>query len=36
MLEKESVRPENLGYDRPSEKLLGFLAKHYGLKRYVP
>lgn len=36
MLEKEGVRPEKLGYDRPSEKLLGFLAKHYGLKRYVP
>jgi alpha-tubulin N-acetyltransferase 1 len=36
MLEKEAVRPEKLGYDRPSEKLLAFLAKHYGLKRYVP
>lgn len=36
MLEKENVRPEKLGYDRPSEKLLAFLAKHYGLKRYVP
>lgn len=36
MLEAESVKPEKLGYDRPSEKLLGFLAKHYGLKRYVP
>lgn len=36
MLECEKVRPERLGYDRPSEKLLGFLAKHYNLKRYVP
>jgi len=36
MLECESVRPEKLGYDRPSEKLLAFLSKHYGLKRYVP
>ena len=36
MLESEGVRPEKLGYDRPSEKLLAFLAKHYGLKRYVP
>ena len=36
MIEYESVKPEKLGYDRPSEKLLGFLAKHYGLKRYVP
>lgn len=36
MLQMENVRPEKLAYDRPSEKLLGFLAKHYGLKRYVP
>ena len=36
MLAAESVRPERLGYDRPSPKLLGFLAKHYGLNRYVP
>lgn len=36
MLEVERVRPEKLGYDRPSEKLIAFLAKHYGLKRYVP
>jgi alpha-tubulin N-acetyltransferase 1 len=36
MLECEKVRPEKLGYDRPSEKLLGFLGKHYSLKRYVP
>ena len=36
MLHSEDVKPEKLGYDRPSEKLLAFLAKHYGLKRYVP
>lgn len=36
MLQEEGVRPERLGYDRPSEKLIGFLAKHYGLKRFVP
>ena len=36
MLASEGVRPEKLGYDRPSSKLLGFLAKHYSLKRYVP
>jgi len=36
MLEVERVRPEKLGYDRPSEKLISFLAKHYGLKKYVP
>ena len=32
----EGVKPEKLAYDRPSEKLIGFLGKHYGLKRYVP
>lgn len=36
MLECEKQRPEKLGYDRPSEKLIAFLAKHYGLKKYVP
>jgi len=36
MLSKEAVRAEKLGYDRPSEKLIGFLGKHYGLKSYVP
>lgn len=24
------------GYDKPSEKLLGFLNKYYNLKSYVP
>ena len=32
----EGVSPEKLAYDRPSEKLIGFLAKHFGLKRYAP
>ena len=36
MLQAEGVRPEKLGYDRPSEKLIGFLGKHYGLKKYIP
>ncbi|CDW90312.1 alpha-tubulin n-acetyltransferase [Stylonychia lemnae] len=36
MLQVEKVNPQRLGYDRPSEKLLSFLAKHYHLKRYVP
>ena len=36
MLACEGVRPEKLGYDKPSEKFTSFLAKHYGLKRYVP
>lgn len=25
---------ELLGYDRPSPKLLSFLSKHYGLRKY--
>ena len=24
-----------LAYDRPSEKFLGFLSKHYGLSKYL-
>ena len=36
MLYREAVRAEKLAYDRPSEKLIGFLGKHYGLKNYVP
>ena len=36
MLQHQRVTPDKLAYDRPSEKLLGFLAKHYGLKKYVP
>lgn len=36
MTQDSSTRPEKIAYDRPSEKLLGFLAKHFGLKRYLP
>jgi alpha-tubulin N-acetyltransferase 1 len=36
MVEEEGVAPHRLGYDKPSEKLIAFLGKHYGLKRYVP
>lgn len=36
MLEAEQQSAEQLGYDRPSNKLLGFLRKHYGLASYVP
>ena len=31
MLEREGKEPHELGYDRPSAKLLGFLRKNYGL-----
>lgn len=30
MLEYENLLPEQLAIDRPSEKLLSFLKKHYG------
>ena len=36
MLKCEGSRPEKLAYDRPSEKLIGFLRKHFGLAKYVP
>eukprot|EP00658_Telonema_sp_P-2_P082376 TRINITY_DN8700_c0_g1_i11.p1 TRINITY_DN8700_c0_g1~~TRINITY_DN8700_c0_g1_i11.p1 ORF type:complete len:306 (+),score=18.56 TRINITY_DN8700_c0_g1_i11:76-993(+) len=32
----EAVSPHRIAYDRPSPKLLGFLAKHYGLKAFTP
>ena len=32
----ERANPEKLAYDRPSEKLHGFLRKHYGLSKFVP
>ena len=32
----EAKIPDKLAYDRPSEKLIGFLKKHYGLAKYVP
>lgn len=36
MLEVEQTSAHRLAYDRPSGKLLPFLAKHFGLKSYVP
>ncbi|KAM8999457.1 alpha-tubulin N-acetyltransferase 1 isoform X7 [Sarcophilus harrisii] len=36
MLEKERVEPHQLAIDRPSEKLLRFLNKHYNLESTVP
>lgn len=32
MLATQRVAPAQLAYDRPSAQLLGFLAKHYGLR----
>lgn len=36
MLNTEQTLASKLAYDRPSGKLLPFLAKHFGLKSYVP
>jgi GNAT superfamily N-acetyltransferase len=35
MLRGEGTSAAQLAYDRPSSKLLPFLARHYGLSRYV-
>jgi len=35
MLEYQKVGPAKLAYDRPSPKLIAFMAKHFGLKSYV-
>jgi len=36
MLRAEGLLPAQMAYDRPSPKLIGFLAKHYGLTEYMP
>ncbi|XP_036001534.1 alpha-tubulin N-acetyltransferase 1 isoform X3 [Fundulus heteroclitus] len=36
MLQHQNVEPELMAYDRPSTKLLAFLAKHYSLIQSVP
>ncbi|XP_050076224.1 alpha-tubulin N-acetyltransferase [Anopheles maculipalpis] len=36
MLREENIQPDELAIDRPSEKLLGFLQKHYGLSKKIP
>lgn len=36
MLNDSGCKAEKIAYDRPSEKLLKFLSKHFGLKRYLP
>lgn len=35
-LAEEKKHPAKLAYDRPSEKLLSFLKKHYGLVKFIP
>ncbi|PSN37578.1 Alpha-tubulin N-acetyltransferase [Blattella germanica] len=36
MLMEENALPQHLAIDRPSEKFLGFLYKHYGLNKILP
>ncbi|XP_015122965.1 alpha-tubulin N-acetyltransferase isoform X1 [Diachasma alloeum] len=36
MLMEERMRPVKLAIDRPSEKFLQFLHKHYGLEKIIP
>uniref|UniRef100_A0A0K8TK85 Alpha-tubulin N-acetyltransferase n=1 Tax=Tabanus bromius TaxID=304241 RepID=A0A0K8TK85_TABBR len=36
MLREENYKPEKLAIDRPSDKLIGFLRKHYGLEKTIP
>ena len=36
MLKDIGLEPNQMGYDRPSNKLLSFLKKHYNLNNYVP
>lgn len=36
MLNEEHYSAEKMAIDRPSEKLLGFLRKHYGLTDTIP
>lgn len=35
LLRHQQLQPAHLAYDRPSPKLLPFLAKHYGLRSHV-
>lgn len=36
MLDYEGLLPEQFAIDRPSEKLLAFLKKHYALTQRIP
>ena len=36
MMEHENLPAHKYAYDRPSPKLLGFLAKHFNLTEYSP
>jgi len=36
MLKNMQLEPHQMGYDRPSPKLIGFLKKHYQLVSFIP
>ena len=36
MLKMENIQPEHIAIDRPSEKSIRFLKKHYNLKNSLP
>ncbi|KAK7079028.1 Alpha-tubulin N-acetyltransferase 1, partial [Halocaridina rubra] len=36
MLRDQNVKPDHMAVDKPSDKFLGFLKKHYGLWKQVP
>uniref|UniRef100_A0A6B2E4U0 Alpha-tubulin N-acetyltransferase n=1 Tax=Phlebotomus kandelakii TaxID=1109342 RepID=A0A6B2E4U0_9DIPT len=36
MLDQENYQPQQLAIDRPSDKLVGFLRKHYSLSKTIP
>ncbi len=36
MITFEGFAPEKIAYDRPSDKLIKFLMRHYNLKDYIP
>jgi len=36
MLDDQRVEPHHIAYDKPTSLFLSFLAKHYGLKTFVP
>lgn len=36
MLSHQAIAPAKLAYDRPSPKLIGFLAKYFNLTKFVP
>ena len=36
MLRHENIQPHKLAIDRPSPKMINFMAKNFGLKSFMP